>query len=377
MPWLIAFRTLQGVGAGCIQPVVFTTVGDIFPIAQRARLQGFFSSMWAIAAIVGPGLGALFVSTIGWRWIFTINIPIGIVAAALLWGYAERKDQRVKARLEIRGAVLLTVGITVLLVGLGTGSQTATPNWPVVGIALLLLGAFVALEWRSRNPTVPLHLLRHRIIGPAILIGLIAGTLMFGVTAYLPLWVQSVQGGSAYEAGVAVAAMSFGWPIASSVSGFAMVRIGYQRLVVIGALGLVAGSLMLAVGQPNSGLLWTGGASLIIGVGMGTFTAPLLIVIQSNVAWAQRGAATALNQFSRTIGGAIGVAVMGIVVQRYVGSAHAPLEARSELYRGLHSDFIGLVVLAAGVLVAGIAVLLASRQQRLGVPATEVASAGS
>ena len=377
MPWLIAFRTLQGVGAGCIQPVVFTTVGDIFPIAQRARLQGFFSSMWAIAAIVGPGLGALFVSTIGWRWIFTINIPIGIVAAALLWGYAERKDQRVKARLEIRGAVLLTVGITVLLVGLGTGSQTATPNWPVVGIALLLLGAFVALEWRSRNPTVPLHLLRHRIIGPAILIGLIAGTLMFGVTAYLPLWVQSVQGGSVYEAGVAVAAMSFGWPIASSVSGFAMVRIGYQRLVVIGALGLVAGSLMLAVGQPNSGLLWTGGASLIIGVGMGTFTAPLLIVIQSNVAWAQRGAATALNQFSRTIGGAIGVAVMGIVVQRYVGSAHAPLEARSELYRGLHSDFIGLVVLAAGVLVAGIAVLLASRQQRLGAPATEVASAGS
>ena len=377
MLWLIAFRTLQGVGAGCIQPLVFTTVGDIFPLAQRARLQGFFSSMWAIAAIVGPGLGALFVSTIGWRWIFTINIPIGIVAAALLWGYAERKDQRVQARLDIRGAVLLTVGITVLLVGLGTGTRNGTPNWLIVGIALLLLVAFVALEWRSRNPTVPLRLLRHRIIGPAILIGLIAGTLMFGVTAYLPLWVQSVQGRSAYEAGVAVAAMSFGWPIASSVSGFAMVRVGYQRLVVIGALGLLAGSMMLAIAQPNSGLLWIGGASLIIGVGMGTFTSPLLIVIQSNVEWAQRGAATALNQFSRTIGGAIGVAVMGIVVQRYLGSTHAPLEARTELYRGLHSDFIGLVVLAAGVLVAGIAVLFASRRQRLGARATEVASAGS
>src|SRR5436309_14114526 len=122
MLWLIAFRTLQGIGAGCIQPLVFTTVGDIFPLAQRARLQGFFSSMWAIAAIVGPGLGALFVSTIGWRWIFTINIPIGIVAAALLWGYAERKDQRVQARLDVRGAVLLTVGITILLIGLCTGS---------------------------------------------------------------------------------------------------------------------------------------------------------------------------------------------------------------------------------------------------------------
>ncbi len=377
MLWLIAFRTLQGIGAGCIQPLVFTTVGDIFPLEQRARLQGFFSSMWAIAASVGPGLGALFVSTIGWRWIFTINIPIGIAAAALLWGYAERKDQRVEARLDVRGAVLLTAGITVLLIGLGTGTESATPNWPIVGLALLLLGGFAALEWRSRNPTVPLYLLRHRVIGPAILIGLIAGTLMFGVTAYLPLLVQSVQGRSAYEAGVAVAAMSFGWPIASSLSGFAMVRIGYQRLVVIGALALLAGSVMLAAAQPNSGLLWTGGASLIIGVGMGTFTAPLLIVIQANVGWAQRGAATALNQFSRTIGGAIGVALMGIVLQRYVGSAHAPLEAREELYRGLHADFIALVVLAAGVLVAGIAVLFASRRQRLQARASEVASAGS
>jgi EmrB/QacA subfamily drug resistance transporter len=377
MLWLIAFRTLQGIGAGCIQPLVFTAVGDIFPLPQRARLQGFFSSMWAIAAIVGPALGALFVSTIGWRWIFTINIPIGIAAAALLWGYSERKDQRVDAKLDIRGGVLLTVAVTLLLIGLGTGSQSATPNWPIVAIALVLLAAFIALEWRSSNPTVPLHLLKHRVIGPAILIGLIAGTLMFGVTAYLPLWVQSVQGGSAYEAGVAVAAMSFGWPIASAISGFVMVRIGYQRLVVIGALGLVAGSLMLAIAQPSTSPVWMWAASLIIGVGMGTFTAPLLIVIQSSVAWAQRGAATALNQFSRTIGGAVGVALMGIVLQRYLVTAHAPLEAREELYRGLHADFIGLVVLAAGVLVAGIGVLLASRRQPLETRASEVASAGS
>jgi EmrB/QacA subfamily drug resistance transporter len=377
MLWLIAFRTLQGIGAGCIQPLVFTTVGDIFPLQQRARVQGLFSSMWAIAAIIGPALGALFVTTIGWRWIFTINIPIGIAAAVLLWGYAERKEQRSEARLDVRGAVLLTAGITALLIGLGTGSQSATPNWAAVALAVLLLAAFAGLEWRSRNPTVPLHLLRHRVIGPAILIGSIAGTLMFGVTAYLPLWVQSVQGGSAYEAGVAVAAMSFGWPIASSVSGFAMVRVGYQRLVVIGALALLAGSVMLAVAQPSTSLYWTGGASLIIGLGMGTFSAPLLIVIQSSVEWAQRGAATALNQFSRTIGGAIGVALMGIVVQRYVGSAHAPLEAREQLYAGLHADFVALVALAAAVFITGIAVLFASRRQRLGARATEVASAQS
>jgi EmrB/QacA subfamily drug resistance transporter len=370
MPWLIVFRTLQGIGAGCIQPIVFTVVGDIFPLRQRARLQGFFSSMWAIAALVGPALGALFVSTIGWRWIFTINIPIGVVAAGLLWGYREHRPELREARgLDVRGAALLTVGVALLLVGLGTGTQSATPIWPVAGAAILLLALFAWLEWRAQDPTLPLHLLRNRVIGPAILIGAIAGTLMFGVTAYVPLFVQSVQGGSAYAAGAAVAAMSIGWPIASATSGFVMVRVGYQRLVVAGALALVAGSVMLAVARPSSGVVWTGVASLIIGIGMGAFTAPLLIVIQSSVGWAQRGAATAFNQFSRTIGGAVGVALMGVVLQRYVGAANAPLEAREQLYAGLHADFVVLVFLALGVLVVGVALLLASRRQALDQPA--------
>jgi EmrB/QacA subfamily drug resistance transporter len=370
MPWLIAFRTLQGIGAGCIQTIVFTIVGDIFPLRQRARLQGFFSSMWAIAAVIGPALGAVFVSTIGWRWIFTINVPIGIAASALLWGYREQTPERRGGQgLDVRGAVLLTVAVTLLLVGLGTGTQSATPIWPVAGVAVVLLALFTWLEWRSDSPTVPLRLLRHPVIGPVILISSIAGTLMFGVTAYLPLWVQAVQAGSPYAAGAAVGAMSFGWPVASAVSGFVMVRVGYQRLVVVGALALVAGTTMLAVTQPGFGPVWAGAAALVVGLGMGAFSAPLLIVIQSSVDWARRGAATALNQFSRTIGGAVGVALMGVLLQRYVGAARAPLEAREQLRAGLHADFLVLVVLAAAVLVAGIAVLFASRRGQVDQPA--------
>jgi MFS family permease len=186
-----------------------------------------------------------------------------------------------------------------------------------------------------------------------------------------------VQGGSAYEAGIAVAAMSFGWPIASAISGFVMVRVGYQRLVVFGSVALVAGTVMLAAARPEGGFLWASVGSAVIGIGMGSFTAPILIVIQTAVDWAQRGAATALNQFSRTIGGAVGVALMGIVVQRYVGSEHAPLKAREQLAAGLHADFLVLVGLAAAVFIAGIAVLLASRRQRVQAQRSEVASAGS
>src|SRR5438132_1579969 len=169
MASLIAFRTLQGIGAGCIQPLVFTVVGDIFPFQQRARLQGLFSSMWAIAAIIGPALGALFVSTIGWRWIFTINLPLGLVAAALVWGYKERRPERSGSRgLDLRGSLLLTAGVVLLLVGLGAGSRSATPNWLLVVGAVAVLVVFVRVEWGSTNPTVPLDLLRHRVIGPAI-----------------------------------------------------------------------------------------------------------------------------------------------------------------------------------------------------------------
>lgn len=363
MLWLIAFRTLQGIGAGCIQPVVFTIVGDIFPLPQRARLQGFFSSMWAVAAVVGPALGALFVSTIGWRWIFTVNVPIGLIAGALVWRYRERRPEQAAAReIDFRGAALLTAGVALLLVGLGTGNASANPVWPAVVIALALLAAFIAVELRSANPTVPLRLLRHRVIGPVILIGSIAGTLMFGATAYVPLWVQSVQGASPYAAGVAVGAMSIGWPIASSISGFLMVRVGYQRLVVAGSVALLAGSAMLAFEPGGAGPVWAGIGSLVIGVGMGAFTAPLLIVIQSSVEWRQRGAATALNQFSRTIGGAVGVSIMGIVLQRFVSAARAPLEARAQLRAGLHADFTILVLLAVAVLAAGLAVLVTSRR---------------
>ena len=364
MAALIAFRTLQGVGAGCIQPVVFTLVGDIFPLPQRARLQGFFSSMWAVAAVIGPALGALFVSTIGWRWIFLINLPIGLIAGGLVYGHHEKRPEPVGAAgIDVRSVVLLTGGIALLLWGLGTGSPTASPVWWAIGAAAVMLGAFAWVEARGRAPLLPLDLLRHPVIGPAVLVGAIAGTVMFGVTAYVPLYVQEVLGGTPYAAGVAVGAMSIGWPIASATAGFIMVRVGYQRLVVAGAVALLAGSLMLTLEPAGFGVLWVSSGSLVIGAGMGLFTAPLLIVIQASVAWGRRGAATALNQFSRTIGGAIGVSLMGVLLQVFLGSARDPLSARAQLAAGLRADFAVVAGLSACVLAVALVILRTAKTE--------------
>ena len=348
MAALIVFRTLQGVGAGCIQPVVFTLVGDIFPLPQRARLQGFFSSMWAVAAVIGPALGAVFVSTIGWRWIFLINLPIGLVAGTLIFSHRERRPEAVvDAGIDVRSAILLTAGIGLLLWGLGTGSQTAAPVWWAIGAGAAMLAAFGLVEMRSRRPLLPLDLLRSPVIGPAVMVGAIAGTVMFGVT------------------GVAVGAMSIGWPVTSTTAGFILVRVGYQRLVLAGALALVAGSLMLALAPATLGAFWMTAGSLVIGCGMGLFTAPLLIVIQSSVAWNRRGAATALNQFSRTIGGAVGVSLMGVLLQLYLGSARDPLAAHAQLAAGLRADFIVITGLSACVLAVSLVILRTSRGARV------------
>jgi EmrB/QacA subfamily drug resistance transporter len=372
---LILFRTLQGVGAGCLQPVTITVIGDIFPLAQRARLQGLFSAMWAVAAITGPLLGALFVSTVGWRWIFGINLPIGIAAALLLRGYHEKHEQRAQGGLDLPGAAALTIGVALLLWGLGAGNAAAQPVLPALAAAVVVLVGFFLIERRSSGPTIPLALLRRRSIGPPMLVALLAGTVMFGATAYVPLFVQGALGGSTYQAGAAVAPMSLGWPVASVISGRLLLRVGFRWLALVGALLLVLGAIMLAVRPPGGGILWVGLSSAVIGAGLGTISTPVLIVIQSSVPWDQRGSATALNQFSRTIGGAVGVAALGILLVARLKDEAARLglppavianplhpgagaAAQALLGAGLETVFWALVGLAVATLLAALAILL-------------------
>lgn len=381
MAWLVAFRALQGIGAGCVLPVALTTVGDIFPIAQRARLQGLFSSVWAVAALAGPTLGALFVTTIGWRWIFWVNLPIVVVTIAMLWEHRDAPRAGERGRLDYLGAVTLTLGIGMLLFGLAGGAGSArTPDLALISLGLAALAFFALAQRRTDHPTIPFTLLRHPIIGPATAAAFLAGTVMFALNAFVPLYVQGVLQRSSFEAGATVSIASLGWTGAAILSGRVLLRAGYQRLVVTGALSMVIGSALLLVSPSTAGVGWVAAAAFVIGLGMGQLQTPLLIVIQSVVDWSSRGAATALNQFSRTIGGAVGVSLLGALLSARAraaatargvdpGAVANPLSSRGHLDAitvplvddGLRAVYVVLLLISLVTLATALVILSANR----------------
>ncbi|HKF78139.1 MAG TPA: MDR family MFS transporter [Candidatus Dormibacteraeota bacterium] len=384
MVWLVVFRTLQGIGAGCVLPVALTTVGDLFTLRQRARLQGLFSSVWAVAALAGPTLGAVFVSTVGWRWIFWINLPVVLLAAALLWTHRDAPPASARGRLDYAGALTLTAGIGLLLFGLDGGGGR-TPSVPMVGLGALALVAFAVLQRRTAEPTIPFALLRHPVIGPATGAAFLAGTVMFAMNGFLPLYVQGVLGGTSFQAGAALAVSSLGWTGTALFSGRVMLRFGYERLVMTGAISMVTGCAMLLAHPPLDAVVWTCCAGFVIGMGMGQLQTPLLIVIQSVVDWSSRGVSTALNQLSRTIGGAVGVSLLGLLLASRAQAAAVahhvdPARVADPLTRGGHLDavtaplvanaldavFVVLLAIAILTLATGAAILAASRGRPLG-----------
>jgi EmrB/QacA subfamily drug resistance transporter len=345
---LVLFRGLQGVGAGCLIPVTLTVVGDLFPTAQRARVQGLFGGMWGVASVIGPAVGALFVSSIGWRWIFEVNVPAGLASVALLWSFHDRPAGG-RAAVDYTGAILLTAGVATVLLGLGSGSGTQQ-QWPLVVVGLVILAVFVAVERRSASPTVPLRYLRHPVIGPAVLVAIASGTLMFGLTSYIPFYVQVGLGASPYQAGAAVTPLLLGWSVVGIFAGRLMIRVGYERLALGGSVLLITGTTMLLLHPPvRPAFLWVGICILVIGAGMGALNTPLLIVIQGAVGWGDRGAVTALNQFSRTIGGAVGVALMGLLLESRIRAGALVADAMQALVWVFIAVALTTLLISAGI----------------------------
>jgi EmrB/QacA subfamily drug resistance transporter len=366
MVGLIAFRALQGLGAGAVQPISFTIAGDIFTPRQRARMQGVFSGVWGVSAIIGPALGGVITTTVGWPWVFEINLPVGILAGSIIWFAFHERFERHPQSIDWIGAIALTGAIVLLLFAVSEGGELYGWTSPAV-IAMLvaavgLFVAFVVNERRSPAPLIDLELLRSPLVRTGLGIGTLAGVVMFGVTTYVPPMVQGVHGGTALDAGVAVAAMSIGWPIASVVAGRLLIRIGARPIVLTGTILIVIGALLVTQLDRFDALWFAAGACALTGVGLGLVSTTLLVVIQGGVEWRRRAVATGLMQFSRTIGGAVGVGIMGGVLASFVGTASSAIldpvargglaageaaAARSSLAAGLDVTYWLMIAAAA------------------------------
>ncbi|GCD89982.1 MDR family MFS transporter [Nocardioides sp. LS1] len=366
---LIAFRAIQGLGAGAVQPMGMTIVGDIYSMAERAKVQGYIASVWATASVVGPTLGGVFSDYLTWRWIFFVNLPIGLAAA---WMIIRRFDEQVERRphrIDYAGSALLSAGGVLLLLGLLEGGVRwawASPaSLAVLGAAVVLLVGFALVERRAAEPVLPPWIFRNRVLNASSAGSLVVGVLMLGLTSYVPLYAQTVLHHDAVTAGLALAAMTIGWPIAATTSGRFYLSVGFRATALMGAAFAVAGAALLLTVDPGSSLVHLAAPCFLMGIGFGYVASPAVVAAQSAVTWKDRGVATAANMFARSVGSALGVAAFGAIANGVVAARVAgkvpDLERlpASTLDPAIHAVFVASAVFA--LLLVAVAVAMPRR----------------
>ncbi|MDQ1611593.1 MAG: hypothetical protein QOG00_1524 [Pyrinomonadaceae bacterium] len=319
MTQLIVFRAIQGLGAGALVPLGMTIIGDIFTVAERARMQAYFSGVWGFASVIGPILGGFITDQWSWPWVFYINLPVGL-AAALIIGLALKEPARTeRPSIDYTGAALLMAAITMLMLALVEGGASistllATRNLALVAGAAVLFLCFVWVERRAADPLIPFQLFRNRVVTVSVVAGFLAGVGMFGAISFVPLFAQGALGATATQAGSLLTPLLLSWVGMSIIGGRLLLRVGFRPTCITGFALMTFGFILLAMYQRETTRLWLYLDLILIGAGLGLTMLTLLIAVQQSVARAQLGIATSLNQFSRSIGGAVGVAVMGAVL---------------------------------------------------------------
>jgi EmrB/QacA subfamily drug resistance transporter len=315
MPLLVAFRGLQGIGAGAIQPIASTVIGDIYTPTERARVQGYSSSVFGVAAIVGPALGAFIVQHLHWAIVFWVNLPVGAASVAMFAAFLPERIERRPHRIDYAGALLLIVSVGAPMLALVQARSLADNDIAVlVGLGLAAFVALALHEARIPEPMVPFRLWRDRVIALANIGIFGTGAAMMSVSAFLPTYVQGVMGKSPAMAGLALGAMSVSWMFASFGAGRLMIRTSYRLASALGGAALVAGAVILTGLEPASGVFRAAAGAFVMGIGMGSCNTSFLVSIQASVEWSERGAATGANMFMRMIGQSFGAALGGAVL---------------------------------------------------------------
>ena len=359
MPALIAFRALQGLGAGAIQPAAMTIAGDIYTVAERAKAQGYLASVWAVSSVIGPTLGGLFSQFLSWRWIFFVNVPLCVLAAwMLIRAYHESVEHR-RHRIDYAGSILLTAGMSLLILAVLEGGQAWgwDSPWSIGSFALgaLLLVAFAVVERRAAEPVLPLWVLSRRLLATTTMISLGVGAILIGLTSYVPTYLDGTTGAVPLVAGLAVAALTLGWPIAASLSGRFYLRIGFRKTALLGTSIAIAGTIVLAATSTHPSVLFVAVSCFIVGLGLGLIATPTLIAAQSSVPWNERGVVTGTNMFARSIGSAVGVAVFGAIANSIIGASPDGASDPVAVQGAATAVFSAVAVVAALTILAAVA----------------------
>lgn len=318
MTGLIFARALQGLGAGGIMPLAFILIGEMFTLEQRAKMQGFFSGVWGVSSIVGPLLGGFLVDQLSWRWIFYINVVPGLLAAALValaWRDQARSHER--PAIDYAGAALLTFSVVILLLGL---MEAGAFSWILIAGAVVLFILLIWVERRAADPVLPISLFRDGLFATATAHGILTGWALFGSISFIPLFVQAVMGTSATQAGITITPMLLGWVTASIIGTRLLLTTGYRKLGVIGTITFTVGAFLMSQAGMNSSQVALMVYVSLMGIGMGLSIPAFLIAVQTSVERRQLGTATSTLQFSRSIGGTLGVSVMGAALSARLAS---------------------------------------------------------
>jgi EmrB/QacA subfamily drug resistance transporter len=341
MAQLVAFRAIQGLGAGGLFSLGMTIIAELYTPVERARIQGYFSSVWGIASIGGPFVGGFITDQLNWRWVFYINAPFAFAAALVIWTQLREEPVALikRKRLDLGGIALFTLAMTLLMILLIRSETSFEFHSPVflglLAATLISLALFVVAERRSSEPLLPLELFRNRTFTGATVNAFLCGIVMFGLLSFIPLFVQGVQGTGATEAGSVLTPLLLGWVVTSTLGGRLLLRFTFRQVMSAGMALMLAGYLLLDTMTVETSRFIVLRNVLFLGSGMGLAMIASMIAVQHSVARAQLGIATSTSQFFRSIGSAIGVAVLGTVLTQRLNGQIAAAAGQPAAFRQL------------------------------------------